>query len=446
MSIQGIKQGMVMQRGTDQTCAVYFTSMEPLQSITCSDGITPSWERIDDQYLLTNIPCGGPYTVTINNDVFTNIYVGDVWILAGQSNMEGVGRLTTDLYQNNNNAIRAHFMTDVWGVAKHPLHELAAAKHKVHTEVLRAVAPHPIIGAGPGLTFAKRLFELSGVPQGLISCAHGGTTLEQWSPDKKELGGDESLYAAMFERFKENGANVAGMFWYQGCSEASEEAITLFNKNMIKLISSIRDDFRKEIPIVQVQISRFAYTEENTEPSQEQWSRIRENQRLLQRHIHGLDTVHTMHYRLDDLIHLDGKSQDHLGITAAESMYAMLHEDKKGCLPGIQLGSIECKQDEYLEYQSQIIVHFENVQGELTSSGRIMGFDQAADKSKPIFTSIYDAYAEGSTIVLRVELPHKELLQHWLWYGYGLNPACNVTDSHGRSIPAFGPVRIGNVD
>ena len=62
------------------------------------DGKAVSLTREGDNWRLTGIPVGGPYTLTIsdkNGEVdFDNIYVGDVWILAGQSNMEGAGLMT----------------------------------------------------------------------------------------------------------------------------------------------------------------------------------------------------------------------------------------------------------------------------------------------------------------------------------------------------------------
>ena len=55
--------------------------------------------------VLTGIPVGGPYSLFINSEIYNNIYVGDVWILAGQSNMEGHGRLSQEdkFYKKNPN-------------------------------------------------------------------------------------------------------------------------------------------------------------------------------------------------------------------------------------------------------------------------------------------------------------------------------------------------------
>ena len=33
-----------------------------------------------------------------------------------------------------------------------------------------------------------------------------------------------------------------------------------------------------------------------------------------------------------------------------------------------------------------------------------------------------------------------------LYYGYGADPACTIVDGANRSIPAFGPIPIGEVE
>ena len=67
------------------------------------------------------------------------------------------------------------------------------------------------------------MVESTGVPIGLVACAHGGTSMEQWNPSKKEQGG-HSLYGSMLRQVKEAGGKVKGVLWYQGESDALGEA------------------------------------------------------------------------------------------------------------------------------------------------------------------------------------------------------------------------------
>ena len=106
--LNGINDGMVAQRGTaTNECDI-------LMSLECDgepaakyDGKAVSLTREGDNWRLTGIPVGGPYTLTIsdkNGEVdFDNIYVGDVWILAGQSNMEGAGLMADAEYAYESN-------------------------------------------------------------------------------------------------------------------------------------------------------------------------------------------------------------------------------------------------------------------------------------------------------------------------------------------------------
>ncbi|MDR1559115.1 MAG: sialate O-acetylesterase [Clostridiales bacterium] len=156
-----MQNGMVMQRGKEDVCEIYLKSERPIQSASyASVGVDESRpvlvESADNHYRLAGIPVGGPYTVTVDDKVFTDIYVGDVWILGGQSNMEGIAWYEPeDVAFKGRGDVRALYMTDVWGPARHPLHELWKAVDKVHTEALGAGERAPHCGVGPGL----RLFQ-----------------------------------------------------------------------------------------------------------------------------------------------------------------------------------------------------------------------------------------------------------------------------------------------
>jgi sialate O-acetylesterase len=137
MKIIGLKDGMVMQRGADDTACISFTSDREVEKVIyVSDGdccpavIEPSAIRLTDgmfTYILTGIPAGGPYTLILKakgeEQRFSEMYTGDVWLLAGQSNMEGVGIMTEDdlVYSRNPEpTVRALYMTDEWGGGQPP--------------------------------------------------------------------------------------------------------------------------------------------------------------------------------------------------------------------------------------------------------------------------------------------------------------------------------------
>jgi len=168
-----------------------------------------------------------------------DVLVGDVWILAGQSNMQGVGLLKHRLPPVD--AVRAFYMDDRWAPAEDPIHNLDAAVDSVHVELSGGTRPQParFTGVGPGVAFGQDMFEATGVPQGLIACAHGGTSMEQWDPALKRLG-SRSLYGAMLRRFQKNGSRVAGVVWYQGESDANAEAAPHYTRRMKRLVRAMR--------------------------------------------------------------------------------------------------------------------------------------------------------------------------------------------------------------
>src|SRR6267378_5136380 len=79
---------------------------------------------------------GGPYRLEFRIEgeplgiVVEHVLVGDLWILAGQSNMEGVGDL--DDVQRPSPRVNMFDQTDQWRLAQEPLHRLVDAADRVH--------------------------------------------------------------------------------------------------------------------------------------------------------------------------------------------------------------------------------------------------------------------------------------------------------------------------
>ena len=98
----------------------------------------------------------------INSEIYNNIYVGDVWILAGQSNMEGHGRLSQeDKFYKKNPNIRCFYKDDHWDSAKNPIHQIEIAVDRVHMDKLNGIPMEEGKGISPGLPCAIRMYELT---------------------------------------------------------------------------------------------------------------------------------------------------------------------------------------------------------------------------------------------------------------------------------------------
>ncbi len=449
---EGLFSRMVLQRTKPNQCRASFAgtcqSSGAVEARIRAKGKTLagwSWKRVGrakrgrlaGQIKALNV--GGPYDIDLrivsNGNVheclsISNVLVGDVWVLGGQSNMEGIGWLKDKLRPMP--MVRAFHMTDEWDVAIDPLHTLWCAVDPVHGGNPNSprVQPHRWTGVGPGVAFAQDLYKRTGVPQGLLACAHGGTSMQQWDPALKGQGG-RSLYGAMCRRVRKNGGSVAGVFWYQGCSDASPEAAPCYTQRMKKLVQAMRRDFKApRLPVVAVQISRVT----RRGAGGEWWDSIREQQRRLPTQIRDLAVVPAIDLPLDDGIHISGTGQHVLGRRAAEAMQA-LREGRKAGLPPIDVAEITVKANP-ISKMADVIVRFRNVAGSLAAPGLPAGFFL---DTVTTMNSHYRVDLAGDKAVIHTQST-VEMIDGGLYYGNGFDPYCNITDKAGRAVPAFGPL------
>ena len=373
------------------------------------------------------LPVGGPYEVGSAK----NVLVGDLWILAGQSNMEGSADLVD--VETPHPLVHSFQSREEWSPAEEPLHWLGESPRVVHHAIWGMTKPESIPprdpnrskGAGLGLTFAKEMVAQTGVPIGLIPASHGGTSMQQWDPALRDQGGD-SLYGATCERFMAVGGKVAGILWYQGESDANPTDAAKYAQRMTTLIQSFRADFQApNLPFYLVQLGGFV-----TEPSQDMligWNQVREIQRTLPETLANVGMVSAIDLGLDDGIHIDTQSLKTLGKRLAAAALGKP-------APALKSAAFEAS-------KGWLRVSFSHIQGSLQAAGRPTGFSlrDADGRDLPL---IYKIILDGSDALLKITEP-AALPGAYLWYGWGLEPYVNVTDSTGAGVPAFGPVRIG---
>lgn len=391
---------------------------------------------------LAGLPPGGPYTVELScgraKTVVREIFVGDLWLMAGQSNMEGVGDMADAPAPHPQ--VRSLTMARTWEMARDPLHFLAESPDRCH-----AAAPLPperaatakravMKGAGVGIPFGVLMHQRSGVPQGLIATAHGGTSMAQWSPALKEQGGG-SLYGSMLLSLHTVGQPIAGVLWYQGCSDTNNEAAAVYTARMQELVAAVRSDLgQPELPWIIVQIGRVV---ENNEPRSQAWNSIQEQQRLLPTAIPRCDVVPAVDLDLDDLIHISTRSYPALAGRMARVAARLVLGDRSE-KPAIQPASVRFIESA-APASSMVEVRFANVVGNLRSQGRPLGF------------ALVDAQHSDARAIHRVTLDRDRALLHLtraplaglrLMYGRGNDPVCNVIDERGMAVPVFGPLPI----
>ena len=178
---QLFQSGMVMQRGktipvwgkadAGETVTVRFNKKE-FTTTADSDG---NW-RVD----LPKMKAGGPYELTIDSVRLTDILIGDVWLCSGQSNIDvHIERVypqyvqEVDSYENPQiRLFRVQNDTDTHGVKDD------IRPTNINWKPLNKQNAWPFSAVGYFL--GKRMFEKTGVPQGIIVNSWGGTPIEAW--------------------------------------------------------------------------------------------------------------------------------------------------------------------------------------------------------------------------------------------------------------------------
>lgn len=386
---------------------------------------------------LKGVPVGGPYDVELavgaETVVVRDVLVGDVWLLGGQSNMQGCG-FSLEARDCVAPHVRAFYMNDRWAVAQDPLHDMSECVDSVHVSLcagVRPARPGAGYGVGPGPTFGIEMQRLSGVPQGLIACAHGGTSMSQWRPGNGEDGG-RSLYGAMLRRLRKNGGRVAGLIWYQGESDAQADLSERYTDRMKDLVAALRRDAGDQsLPVVIVQIARVIVDWWSYPASA--WNSIQEQQRVLGDRIARLATVPAIDLVLDDGIHIGGAGHFLLGRRLAQAMQALRGGRKAGPAPIAVKGvTVEDQRG-----RGVIVVEFAPVVGRLVAGSRPSGFTLVTDAG---IKRHFDVELDGNCARIRTEYLAADLTGTQVYYGYGLDPYCNIRDEAGRSLPAFGPI------
>lgn len=441
-TISDLARHKVLQRGSGGTALVEVGPDFLEVLVAGTDGQT----IIDWTAGPIEIPCGGPYVITgrradhETEPIASDVFVGDVWILAGQSNMQGAGRI--DDPEAPHPAVRVFGMDRRWQPPVEPLHRLWDSPDPVHhglwTEEQRAAIDSSTldVGAGGGVAFANEMIRLTGVPVGLVPAAHGGTSLADWSPDRGHLGG-ESLYGSMLASVRQSGGCVAGMLWYQGESEHDSDAqADDYCRASRAVFDALRHDIgNPELPIILAQLNLFPIVRDRD--AARRWTTVRVAQNDLEA-LGAQGLVATTDLSRIDPIHLDAPSLRRLGRRFARVA--------SGQTDSIRIGRTDVER-RYADFPDvpvwfEVRVHFDGVTGGL-APGEHSGFSlrtATGDAVPGVWRVQVDAEDRHSVVVHAAARDGEDALE--LWYGWGTDTFCTLVDEADQAVPAFGPVRL----
>lgn len=253
----------------------------------------------DGQWIVkVKTPAAGyaPQSITFNDGEQTtlrNVLVGEVWVCAGQSNMEmpmkGFDNCPVEGY--NRAVIEApqykgiHFVKIPSVMSERPLEDANCE--------WQTISPQTVGDASAtGYTFAQVVNKALDIPVGLIMANKGGTRVESWLDEAYlKTHTAESLDPVVYKKKYQwdfhyplvwgNGTfspilnyTVKGILFYQGCSNVGDPA-GQYTRRLADLVSQWRRDFKLgNIPFYFVQIAPYYNGDANGD-----WgARLREQQ------------------------------------------------------------------------------------------------------------------------------------------------------------------------
>jgi len=375
----------------------------------------------------------GPSTV---RETIDPVFVGDLWVLAGQSNMAGAGKLID--VEEPQDGISCFYMGDRWDRAVEPLCWLSESIDPANWEVpehqlkakARADRRDRTLGAGLGLPFAKEVMRHTGVPIGLIICAHGGTSMTDWDSKRLNEGG-ASHYGALIRKVRQLGGKIKGCLWYQGEADAvlGPDHYTRYRDRMIEWIADLRRDVGDpNLPLIYAQISSF-YT---LEPDTSGWNRVQHEQYRLEADVAHTAMVPTIDAVLSDMIHLSTGSLREVGTRMGWQALRLAYGQT------VSLSGPRPKSFEWNAGRTELAIVLSGVNGSLREVERVFGFTVECDgQCQPLTAEI--AKTSGR-LLLRFErsIPSGSLL----WHGKGYYPTVNLIDGKGIPLAVFGPITV----
>jgi sialate O-acetylesterase len=210
---------------------------------------------------------GGPYDLTFKtaNDtvILRDIYVGEVYLFSGQSNMEfrlEESNSSLDVREDSD-LLRYVYVPDSpkpfsWQVAK-----------------------RDTVGAWSALGYlvGREIARAKGICVGIVLCATGASVIESWMPDGSldaigiHLSREEKYadhYSEKFGAWNHDGylyksklmrtipTAFSGVVWYQGESDASEAEGLVYERELCRMIEVWRRSFEDDaLPFIVVQIA-----------------------------------------------------------------------------------------------------------------------------------------------------------------------------------------------
>jgi len=171
----------------------------------------------------------------------TTLYI---YLLMGQSNMAGRGKLTDEYKSISDPRVLMLTKSNEWVTAKHPMH-----------------FDKPVAAVGPGLSFGIAMADAHpGKKIGLVPCAVGGTSINKWIPGAFDPPTNSHPWDDAQIRIKESMKHgiIKGVIWHQGESDSDADSSKIYLGRLSELIERVRNEVHNEnLPFVIGELGRY---------------------------------------------------------------------------------------------------------------------------------------------------------------------------------------------
>lgn len=418
------------------------------QTLRASQFIIPSTDPSPFGELSVDVffPVGGPYLLEFYNSSNERIhhieplYVGELWLMAGQSNMQGMGLLEDA--PSSSPMVLQYGLQEQWQLAAEPVNfqpEAVDATYQPRDPLApnyRWPKGHPLClrGTGPGLAFAKERYALTGLPIGLIPCAKGGSRLSDWIPNTNNSD-EGQLYNAAQKRILQVGGTLHGVLWSQGCSEAIEKNVDRYGERLQHLIDLFRTSLNNpSCPWVIAQtLGKSTFGPWDDDPHI--WGKLRAEQAQCQLQKSRVIVCSSLGLDCDDIIHLSGKSQIAMGQRLALGAQEITkpQPSTSPCLERVELTTGLYPNE---PSKASLIFKVNQAVGPLRcTEARPRGL-VAIDSDGVPRALFFKIELRQQTIVAHTGLTPSELEGYRVAYGWGMLPDGNIEDSRGLGLLA----------
>jgi hypothetical protein len=239
-----------------------------------------------------------------------------LFILAGQSNMSGMGDIPKSRMETNPRIYV--FGNDYhWKLAKEPVDD--------PSNQVDSVSEDRPAGFGPAMSFATTVLEqYPDMVIGLIPCAKGGSLIHEW---RRNLN-DNTLYGSCLKRVRAASVmgEVAGLLYFQGEIDAVDPKEhpdrTFLPDRWADEFAVLIQDWRRDLNLPGLPVV-FAQIGTNTEPERfKNWAVVKEQQRKVRLPLSAMVTTDDL--PLKDYVHFTTESYQIIGQRFAQAYIKLL--------------------------------------------------------------------------------------------------------------------------